>query len=97
MRKELSWPATPTHPEPVRPAKRRRTRRVKDVPTCASSGKRRYRDKKSAPKLLRTAVAAAALNPASRRREQRAYKCLDCRGWHLTSRPAWPIPGASVA
>ena len=86
-----------THPEPVRPARRRRTRRAQDIPTCVSSGKRRYRDKKSALQVLRTAVATAALNPDSRRREQRAYKCPDCRGWHLTSRPAWSIPGASAA
>jgi hypothetical protein len=86
-----------THPEPVRPARRRRTRRAQDMPTCVSSGKRRYRDKKSALQVLRTAVAAAALNPDSRRREQRAYRCPDCHGWHLTSRPTLPLRGTAAA
>lgn len=26
---------------------------------------------------------------ASRRQECRVYRCEDCRGWHLTSRPEW--------
>lgn len=54
-------------------------------PPCPS-GKQRYRDQ---------AAAHAALFGVSRRRnarrgehrEQSAYRCVDCRGWHLTSLP----------
>jgi hypothetical protein len=29
-----------------------------------------------------------ALNPMTRRREQRAYVCRECAAWHLTSQPS---------
>ena len=77
-----------THPR-ITLNSRRRPRRPQDVPTCLVTGKLRFRDKKSAVQVLHTAAAVASLNPASRRREVRAYKCQDCRGWHLTSRPTW--------
>lgn len=67
------------------------------MPTCLPTGKLRFRDKKSALEVLHAAVAAAALNPGSRRREQRAYKCPHCRGWHLTSRPTWIVAAGMPA
>jgi hypothetical protein len=79
-----------THPRADPPSSRRRPRRPQDVPTCLATGKLRFRDKKSALQALHAVVAAAALNPASRRREQRVYKCQQCGGWHLTSQSARP-------
>lgn len=48
--------------------------------TC---GKVRYRDKLAA----KLALASATWKGSGRRvkTERRAYRCLTCRGWHLTS------------
>lgn len=50
----------------------------------ARCSKRRYRDRIAA--LM--ALASIRRKDGSRRRktEQRAYRCLNCNGWHLTSR-----------
>lgn len=50
--------------------------------TCPT-GKRLYPDKGAA----RTALASANRRRARRqqRRESRAYRCLNCNAWHLTS------------
>ena len=69
------------------------------TPVCPASGKRRYRDRHQAQDALlavrrRRRKAAAACGPLSLRREQRAYRCAGCAGWHLTS---WPqIPATST-
>lgn len=47
--------------------------------TCPT-GKHRYRDKIAAHLALARIDAGHG-----NRREQRAYRCPDCRGWHLTS------------
>jgi hypothetical protein len=75
------------HTHPTTRQKPRRHRRPADVPVCSPKGKKRYRDKKSAIQVLQVAQAAAALDPDSRRRESRTYRCPDCNGWHLTSQP----------
>jgi len=86
----------------VRRGKKRRTdqkgrlRRARFLPTrtCARSGKYCFPDRRAAQRALRDAaegrrMAAIALGDpnASRRHEQRAYKCPHCGSWHLTSRP----------
>ena len=43
----------------------------------------RYRDKLSA----KIALATARNGRSSRREERRYYRCPDCLGWHLTSKP----------
>lgn len=52
------------------------------------SGKTRYRDRIGA--LL--ALASTQRRDGSRRpkTEKRAYRCPDCRGWHLTSKGKRP-------
>lgn len=61
------------------------TRRKRSCP----SGKVRFPDHKAAVRALHDAVTArkfAALdNVPTQRREQRAYACGRCRGYHLTS------------
>jgi hypothetical protein len=56
----------------------------------ARCSKRRYRDRIAA--LL--ALASVQRKDGSRRpkTEQRAYRCPDCHGWHLTSRPDTSTP-----
>lgn len=83
-----------THPRETNRPTRRRSRRPHDMATCHRGGKVRYRDKKSALQVLRSAQAAAALHPGSDRREKRAYRCPTCNGWHLTS---WPKPAPAGA
>jgi hypothetical protein len=55
---------------------------------CGPTGKRRFRSAAAAAIALEIAQANAA-DPhdrrAPRRREQRAYECAYCGGWHLTS------------
>lgn len=67
---------------------------------CPVSGKVRFRDKREAVGALHHAVAvrrrAEADGLAYRRREQRAYPCDSCHGWHLTSQTAWGIGAASA-
>ena len=48
------------------------------MPTC---GKYRYRDEIAA----RLALATLARKDKPGHNECRAYRCSDCRGWHLTS------------
>lgn len=45
--------------------------------------KRRYRDLVSAKLALANIVQRD--NPKRFKTEQRAYKCSECKGWHLTS------------
>jgi hypothetical protein len=47
-----------------------------------------------ARQALLDAKIAKGLKRNSRRREQRAYWCPRCQGWHLTSRPAPRGPAA---
>lgn len=54
---------------------------MKRTATCPT-GKWRYRDRIAALLAL-----AGIDNTNPKRREQRAYRCPNCRGWHLTSKP----------
>lgn len=47
-------------------------------------GKHRYRDRVAA--LLALAKIRAADSSRRPKTEQRAYRCPDCGGWHLTSK-----------
>ncbi|WP_459545177.1 hypothetical protein [Nocardia sp. X0981] len=47
---------------------------------CAATGKIRYFDPETAELVL-----AGIDHDNPRRREQRAYRCPECAGWHLTS------------
>lgn len=47
---------------------------------CAATGKIRYFDAETAELVL-----AGIDHDNPRRREQRAYRCPECAGWHLTS------------
>ncbi|MCX0274235.1 hypothetical protein NLM24_26800 [Nocardia zapadnayensis] len=49
---------------------------------CVETGKIRYFDPETAELIL---AGLDSDNP--RRREQRAYRCPKCAGWHLTSQP----------
>jgi hypothetical protein len=64
-------------------------------PTCPTSGKIRYGERKDVKLAMREADcdrARARLNDAvCSRNEVRSYSCSDCRGWHLTSKPARPV------
>lgn len=48
-----------------------------------SSGKQRFRDELSA----KMALANIGRQDRDQAREQRAYRCPSCKGWHLTSQP----------
>lgn len=54
-------------------------------PRCRASSKIRYRDRPTAEGRLRV---IRSLRPPGHS-ECRAYRCPDCKGWHLTS---WPVP-----
>lgn len=56
------------------------TRRTRTPGTCPQTGKARYRDRIAALLAL-----TGIDNSNPKRREQRAYRCQFCRGWHLTS------------
>ncbi|MFM7677314.1 MAG: hypothetical protein ACKO83_00545 [Roseiflexaceae bacterium] len=62
-------------------------------PTCYTSGKSRFDERKDAQQALTNARFVREMHEregiASRRQECRVYRCEDCRGWHLTSRPEW--------
>lgn len=62
----------------------RRMARQKVSKRC---GKVRYRDRIAA--LLALASAQHADGSKRPKVEARAYRCPDCRGWHLTSRKTW--------
>lgn len=53
---------------------------------CPATGKRRYRDHKEA---VRAVQGAKRSREEGNRRAQavRAYRCLSCSGWHMTSQP----------
>lgn len=55
------------------------------------TGKRRFRDRVAA--LL--ALAEIARADGERREEVRAYRCPECRGWHLTSKAVYERPKLS--
>lgn len=71
------------------PTKRNRTK-------CPSTGKVRYRDHHEATlslKNMRRARTVATLDGVpTNRREDRSYKCPDCKGWHLTSQKSQVYP-----
>lgn len=50
---------------------------------CTKAKKARYRDELDAM----IALANMSSDDRAKRREQRAYRCPSCRGWHLTSQP----------
>lgn len=52
---------------------------------CKATGKVRYRDRISAL----TVLAATQRSRSSSREEQRAYRCDECGGWHLTKMRTW--------
>lgn len=55
--------------------------------SVCKSGKKRYRDERTALFVLVSCRARRILRHDGRRREQRAYRCPFCFGWHLTSAP----------
>jgi hypothetical protein len=60
-------------------------------PRCQSSGKKRYRDRKDAKRVVinarRIKLSADGQGLTTRRLENRTYRCHDCGGWHVTSKP----------
>jgi hypothetical protein len=64
-------------------------------PICPISGKVRFGERKDTKLALRQAdrkrSRASMDNVVSSRREIEAYRCSDCRGWHLTSHPTQSI------
>jgi hypothetical protein len=64
-------------------------------PICPASGKIRYGELKDIKLAMRQAdwdrSRARLDDVACSRREIRSYECPDCRGWHLTSKPARQI------
>lgn len=59
---------------------------------CVATGKIRYFDAETAELVL---AGIGAHNP--RRREQRAYRCPECSGWHLTSQAGNTATGPTPA
>ena len=57
------------------------------TPARCPSGKKRYPTEQAAQVSLTSAKISRALHGQGNRREQRAYACVTCRGWHLTSEP----------
>ncbi len=53
----------------------------------ASGGKLRFVDEAAAHRALELARLRA--DRETHRREQRAYRCVDCADWHLTSLRVW--------
>lgn len=73
-------------------------------PICQITGKVRYREPQDVKSALRRAgrdrSRARAHDVACSRREIDGYRCSDCDGWHLTSKPARsprPVPAALFA
>jgi hypothetical protein len=52
---------------------------------ACKSGKKRYRDERTALFVLVGLRARHVLRSDNRRQEQHAYRCPFCLGWHLTS------------
>ncbi len=65
--------------------------RAKHDSLRCDSGKARYRDKTEAVHALHAVKNNAKRQleqfGTSRRKESRTYRCPDCKGWHLTSKP----------
>ena len=61
--------------------------------TCRATNKVRFPDSRAAVEALHRAKTIryfAELDATTtRRRECRHYRCPECKGWHLTSMPAW--------
>lgn len=60
---------------------------------CTASGKKRYRDRKEAKRVViyarRAKVFAEQHGMSTHRNENRTYRCDDCGGWHVTSKPPY--------
>lgn len=65
---------------------------VRATGSCPRTGKTRFRDRIAA---LLALSGMDNLNP--KRREQRAYRCEFCRGWHLTSQKKRTTPRRRTA
>ena len=66
---------------------------------CPTSGKVRFRERNDAKLALTLAAYRRTRSDDSgepRRREVRTYRCAACRGWHLTSMPAWASTSADA-
>jgi hypothetical protein len=65
-------------------------------PRCPESGKVRFRYRKDALSFVWYAKMRARQcefeHLPCQRRENRTYKCTECGGWHVTSRPSWYTP-----
>lgn len=61
--------------------------------TCRATSKVRFPDSRAAVEALHRAKTlryfAELDSTTTRRRECRHYRCHQCKGWHLTSLPAW--------
>lgn len=70
-------------------------------PRCPITGKVRLGERKDARLAVREcrrqAAAATVLGLTPGRRECRAYRCVHCGGWHLTSQAARPLRQADLA
>ncbi len=58
---------------------------------CDVTGKKRYRDRKEAKRVViyarRAKEYAKQQGTHTNRYEDRTYRCHDCGGWHVTSKP----------
>jgi len=78
-----------------RPKRRRGSATIgkHSLPTCAASGKIRYRDHHQANDALSSTKWRRRLDELSgiesKRNETRSYRCGECRGWHITSLATW--------
>ena len=74
-------------------SERRVGRPVPRLKKCRATSKVRFPDGRAAVEALHRAKTAqyfSALDSTmTRRRECRHYRCPECKGWHLTSTPAW--------
>lgn len=52
---------------------------------CNKTLKQRYSTEQKAKQVLLSARISRSLREGSKRREERAYLCPFCEGWHLTS------------
>ena len=84
--------ATPTTWVEVQPGRATHRRGRRHHTLCPTSGKRRFRDRHDAGlELRRLGHQRSNLDAQDLEhgiRVVRAYRCEDCRGWHLTSKPA---------
>jgi hypothetical protein len=65
-----------------------------NIARCKLSGKKRYRDRKEAKRVVilarRNKLYAEQAGVPTHRHENRTYRCHACGGWHVTSKPAKP-------